>query len=71
VIGTGTIFRAGDIIETDLSTSITLAFSDLSLIRLEPDTTIFLNLETLPDTTTLAKAIIEDGGMWGRVLSET
>jgi hypothetical protein len=67
----GTIFYAGDIIETDPSTSITLAFSDLSLIRLEPDTTIFLNLETLPDTTTLAKAIIENGGMWWRVLSET
>ena len=49
----------------------TIAFADLSLLRLDGDSTISLDLGSLPDGSTIASAILANGSLWGRILTET
>ncbi len=71
VISSATGILEGDIIRTNPGSAVTIVFSDLSLLRIDEDSTVSLDTGTLPDGTNIAYAILENGGLWGRVLTET
>ncbi len=66
----GTGILVGDIIKTNPGTTVTIAFADLSILRVGEDSTVSLDVGTLWSQS-LAYAILENGSLWGRVLSET
>ena len=68
---TGDVLKAWDIIKTPPGCTMTIVFSDFSLIRLDGDTTISLDLGTLADGSTIASAILSNGSIWWRILTET
>lgn len=71
MISSATGILEGDIIRTNPGSAVTIVFSDLSLLRIDEDSTVSLDTGTLPDGTNIAYAILENGGLWGRVLTET
>ncbi len=71
---TGMILKAWDIVETPpICGGLTIAFSDLSILRLDADTTVSLDVFTMPSdpTRTIASAIMSNGSLWWRILTET
>ena len=66
----GTGILAGDIIKTNPGTTVTIAFADYSILRVWDDSTVSLDVGTQSGTN-LAYAILENGSLWWRVLSET
>ncbi|GAB0174122.1 MAG: hypothetical protein HHAS10_00010 [Candidatus Altimarinota bacterium] len=68
---TGNVLKAGDIVKTPPGCTMTIVFADSSILRLDGDTTISLDLGTLPDGTTIASAMLSNGSVWGRILTET
>ena len=63
--------HAGDIIRTGNSGTGTIRFNqDESLLRLATDTTLELRVGDL-DGNSVAEAILSDGRLWGRILSNT
>ena len=67
----GTIVRSGDIIKTDGTGTGTITFPDLSVIRLDTDTTVSMDQTTDSSGTTIASALLANGSIWGRILTET
>lgn len=63
---TGDTLKAGDIVQTPASCGMTIAFSDLSILRLDADTTVSLDILSAPapSTQTIASAILENGSLW-------
>lgn len=61
----------GDIIQTDAGAAITIAFSDLSIIRLDGGSTVSLDSGVTTSGQSIAYAILNNGWLWGRVLTET
>jgi hypothetical protein len=68
---TGDILKSGDILKTNPGCTLTIAFDDLSLIRLDGDTVVSLDLGYTPTDGTIATALLENGSLWGRILTET
>lgn len=67
----GDIVLQGDIVQTDAGCPITITFADFSLIRLDGGSTVSLDTGTSPNSgETIAYAILNNGGLWGRVLTE-
>lgn len=56
---------SGDIVKTG-ACGLTIAFSDLSILRLDADTTVSLDVFTMPSdpTRTIASAIMSNGSLW-------
>ena len=67
----GTVLKAGDIIKTDSSSTLTIAFVDTSILRLDADTTASLDISTISTEPNkqIASLILESGQVWGRILS--
>ena len=68
---TGQTLKAGDIVKTAPGCTMTIAFSDLSIIRLDGDTVVSFDVGYLPDGTTIASALLDNGSLWWRILTET
>jgi FecR protein len=68
---TGDVLKAWDIVKTPPGCTMTIVFADFSLLRLDGDTTISLDLWTLADGSTIASAILSNGSVWWRILTET
>ncbi len=66
----GTGILEGDIIKTTPGSVVTIAFSDLSILRIGSDSTVSLDVGTSSGIS-LAYAILENGSLWWRVLTET
>lgn len=66
----GDIVLQGDIVQTDAGCPITIAFADLSLIRLDGGSTVSLDTGVTTWGQSIAYAILNNGGLWGRVLTE-
>jgi hypothetical protein len=66
------MLKAGDIVKTS-SCGMTIAFTDLSILRLDADTTVSLDLiESASEPgRTIASAILANGSLWGRILTDT
>jgi hypothetical protein len=60
-----------DIIKTDVWAGITITFVDGSLLRIDADSTVSLDIGTTYDGQSIAYAILENGWLWWRVLTET
>lgn len=68
------ILSSGDIIKTNtaICEPTELAFQDFSLLRLDSNTTVSLEIGANPATNeTLANIILSNGSLWGRILTET
>jgi hypothetical protein len=61
----------GDLVETAVSSSGTIIFSDASIIRLDESTTVELSQWENTDWDTIAQLILKDGNLWWRVLTST
>jgi hypothetical protein len=61
---TGDILKAGDILRTPVGCTLTIIFPDLSLLRLDGDTVVSLDLGYLANGTTIASALLENGSLW-------
>lgn len=68
---TGDVLKAWDIVKTPPGCTMTIVFEDHSLLRLDGDTTISLDLGTFADGSTIASAILSNGSVWWRILTET
>ena len=68
---TGMVLRAWDIMKTPPGKTLTIVFSDLSILRLDGDTVVSLDIGYLPSGTTIASALLENGSLWWRILTET
>lgn len=68
---TGMTLKAGDIIKTNPSCGMTIAFVDTSILRLDRDTTASLDISTnsIEPGKQIASLILESGQVWGRILS--
>ena len=60
----GQTLKAGDIVKTAQGCTMTIAFSDLSIIRLDGDTVVSFDIGYLPDGTTIASALLDNGSLW-------
>lgn len=67
----GSPIREWDIIDTDAWANITITFVDGSLLRIDGGSTVSLDVGTTYDGQSLAYAILENGWLWWRVLTET
>ncbi len=61
----------GDIVQTSSSGTIGIIFTDDSIIRLSGDSTLALNIGSSTWGGQIAQAILQNGNLWGRILSET
>ena len=63
---TGNTLKSGDIVKTPPSCGMTIAFADYSILRLDVDTTVSLDIlsEPSPSTRTIASAILANGSLW-------
>lgn len=68
---TWNILKAWDIVKTPPGCTMTIVFADSSILRLDGDTTISFDLGTLPDGSTIASAMLSNGSVWWRILTET
>lgn len=63
--------KVGDIVTTVVGGSASIGFStDNSILRLDGDTIVELRFGTLGGNS-VAEAILNDGALWGRVLTST
>ena len=69
---TGDTLKSWDIIKT-WACGLTIAFTDFSILRLDADTTVSLDVlaAPAPSTQTIASAILSNGSLWGRILTDT
>ncbi len=68
---TSDLLTEGDIIQTDSSSTGTIAFiADESILRLDTSTTVELSIGNLSGQS-VAQAILTDGRLWGRILTST
>jgi hypothetical protein len=72
---TGDTLKSGDIVKTQNipNCTLTIAFADFSILRLDADTTVSLDVlaAPAPSTQTIASAILSNGSLWGRILTDT
>ena len=68
---TGDTMKSGDILKTPVGCTVTIAFSDLSILRLDGDTVVSFDIGYLSGGTTIASALLENGSLWWRILTET
>jgi hypothetical protein len=61
----------GDIVSTGLSSSGTIAFSDSSIIRLNEDTIVKLEVGENEDWDAIAQIILNNGDLWWRIITNT
>ncbi len=69
---TGDTLKSWDIVKTG-ACGLTIAFADLSILRLDADTTVSLDVlaPAAPSTQTIASAILSNGSLWWRILTDT
>ncbi len=68
---TGDTLKSWDILKTG-ACGLTIAFADYSILRLDADTTVSLDLlESPTDGRTIASAILSNGSLWWRILTDT
>jgi hypothetical protein len=68
---TGDTLKAGDIIKTAPGCPMNIVFADYSILRLDGDSTVSLDVGSLADGTSIASAILANGSLWWRILTET
>lgn len=56
--------KSGDILKTPVGCTVTIAFSDLSILRLDGDTVVSFDIGYLSGGTTIASALLENGSLW-------
>jgi hypothetical protein len=61
---TGDTLKAGDILRTPIGCTLTIVFPDFSLLRLDGDSVVSLDLGYLANGTTIASALLENGSLW-------
>lgn len=66
-----TVVKSGDIIKTDGTGTGTITFSDLSVLRIDTDTTVSMDQTTSGTGVTIASALLANGSIWGRILTST
>jgi hypothetical protein len=68
---TGDTLKAGDIVKTAPGCPMNIVFADYSILRLDGDSTVSLDVGSLSDGTSIASAILSNGSLWWRILTET
>ena len=68
---TGHTLKSWDILKTPPGCTMTIAFSDLSILRLDGDTVVSFDIGYLSGGTSIASALLENGSLWWRILTET
>lgn len=68
---TGHTLKSWDILKTSPGCTMTIAFSDLSILRLDGDTVVSFDIGYLSGGTSIASALLENGSLWWRILTET
>ena len=64
---TGDTLTSGDIVQTPPGCGMTIAFADFSILRLDADTTVSLDVlydTSVTPTKTIASAILANGSLW-------